>query len=130
MAAVSSISRLESTNAETAARMPMPGVEAAIRAAPGVDQAATIGMRWPRLRISDEAAVARHMAAIHDVVSAVLAPIDCAAASTSGTEPPKPTVAATTADAMTEMRMDGDACGGMGRPLSTGTALFQAVMTD
>src|SRR5690606_17132584 len=97
------ISAPEKKNAPTAASKPIPPAEEAISAAPGVDHAAMMGMRWRRLRYPLVAATARHRAATQDDVCATSAPTACAAATMSATVPPKPTSAATMADITTDI---------------------------
>src|SRR3954465_8297559 len=72
-AAASTTSAPATRKAPTAAWMPIP-LEAAISAAPGVDQAVTIGIRWRTLRNPAVAAMLRHRAATHDEVWAASAP--------------------------------------------------------
>ena len=68
--------------APTASWMSMPEV-AAMRAAPGVDQARTTGTRVPQLRTAEPSPLATETAATHDAVCAASAPTAAAAASTS-----------------------------------------------
>ncbi len=88
----------------TATSMVIP-VVVAIRAAPGVDQAATMGMRWRTLRIAVVTAVARHSADTHDDVCSGLAPTALAASRMMATEPPNPTMMATKAEMTTDGRI-------------------------
>ena len=66
-AAVIRISTAVSRNAPTASPMDTPD-EAAINAAPGVDQAVTIGMRWCTLKIAVVAITETHSIATQEDV--------------------------------------------------------------
>ena len=70
----------------------------AIKAAPGVDQAVTMGRRWLTLRTPLVTAMEMQRAATHDPVCSGVAPTPSAAASTTATDPPKPTITATMAE--------------------------------
>ena len=78
---VRKISAPASRNAPTAPAMECP-VEAAISAAPGVDQASTTGMRWVYDKNADPTALAMQTAKTQDAVCAGVAPTAAAAAST------------------------------------------------
>ena len=81
-APVSAISAPQATNAPTASLIEMP-LEAAISAAPGVDQASTIGIRFQVLSKAEPMALPKQIAATHEAACTGLAPTACAAASTS-----------------------------------------------
>ena len=83
--------------------------EAAISAAPGVDQAVMAGILWRRLSKPPVAAMARQSAATQDEVWPESAPTARAAATTMAIVPPKPTSAATTAEMTTDARRAGRA---------------------
>lgn len=93
-AAVSTIRPPVTMKAPTARDMPMPLV-AAIRAAPGVDHAVTIGRRCQMLKPAVVAAMARLRPVIQETASPGAAPSAVMASSTTGSAPPKPTSAAT-----------------------------------
>ena len=93
----SKINKAVTIKAPTAVCISSPAPEAAISAAPGVDQAVMMGRRCRRLRIAVEPAMAQQMAVIHDAVSARVACTASAAASTMAIDPPQPTMAAVTA---------------------------------
>jgi hypothetical protein len=98
--------------APTAAGKVIAPPVAAIRAAPGVDQAVIAGMRRRKLSKALVAAMARHSAVTQDAVCPPSAPTARAAATTTARVPPKPTSAATTAETTTDKRKGGLRGGG------------------
>ena len=105
-AAVSRTRAPASRKAPTAAGSPIAPPVAAISAAPGVDQAVMIGWRWRRLSQLLVAAMARQSAVTQEEVCAGSAPTARAAATTIANVPPKPTMAATTAETMIDRRTE------------------------
>ena len=103
-AAVMRIRTAVRKKAPTACSIEMPD-EAPIKAAPGVDHAAIIGMRCRMLRIAVVAIIETQSAAIQDEVCSGLAPTAFAAARTMATDPPNPTSTATTAEMTTDARI-------------------------
>ncbi len=103
-AAVSIISAAASRKAPMAAAMSSP-LLAAMRAAPGVDQAQMIGRRWRQESQRLATPLARARPAIQETVWAGVAPSACAAASTTATEAAKPTKTATRAENRRDMRV-------------------------
>src|SRR5690606_15789253 len=78
---------------------------AATSAAPGVDHAAMTGIRLRQLSHAVSSAMARHMAVTMLAVWPAVAPTALAAAMISASVPPKPTIAATKAEAGMEDRI-------------------------
>ena len=97
MADATKVSAAATMKAPTAAGISRLAPDAAISAAPGVDQAVIRGNLWCTLRIAAAAAIARQMQVIHDAVSAGVARSASAAANTMAIEPAQPTIAAVTA---------------------------------
>src|SRR3954469_19611676 len=79
--------------------------EAAISAAPGVDQAVTIGSRWGTLRNPAVTAMLRHRAATQDEVWAGSAPTALAASMMMAIVLPNPIRAAITAETTMDRRI-------------------------
>src|SRR4051794_19720977 len=103
-AAASTTSAPATRKAPTAAWMPIP-LDAAISAAPGVDQAVTIGIRWRTLRNPAVAAMLRHRAATHDEVWAASAPTALVASMMIAIVLPKPIRAAMTPETTMDRRI-------------------------
>src|SRR5690606_28580544 len=77
-----------------------------ISAAPGVDQARTIGIRLYTDSARLPIAIERHSTATQEAVCSTLAETASAAAITTATEPPKPTTTATRAERIRDDRME------------------------
>ena len=103
-AAASTMRAPATRNAPTAAWMPIP-LDAAISAAPGVDQAVTIGIRWRALKNPAVAAMLRHRAATQDEVCAASAPTALAASRMIAIVLPKPIRAATIPETTMDRRI-------------------------
>ncbi len=76
---VSTINTAATTKAPTALAQPMPSVEAASSAAPGVDQARTTGILNRQLSKIPGRPIPRHRAVTIEVIWAGLAPSACPA---------------------------------------------------
>gem|GEM_PF-6426498 len=94
---VSTIISPAMTKAPTAVDQPRPSVEAASRAAPGVDQARTTGIFSRQLSTAPGRPMPRHRAVTMEMIWAGAAPMAWPACTTRATVPPKPTTVATAA---------------------------------
>ena len=112
-AAVTRMSAPASRKAPTAVSITSP-CEPAMSAAPGVDQAVMIGMRWRQPRKALLAAMDRQRPMTAEEVCAGVAPTACDAATMRARVPPKPTRAATTAEVTIEERIVNFTAGGAG----------------
>ena len=94
---VSAINAPATRKAPTACAISIP-IEAAIKAAPGVDHARTTGILLRQDKNRLPTAIEMHNTVIHEAICASVAPRLPAAAITTATDPPNPTKTATSHD--------------------------------